>query len=384
MMNILNKRFGSSVFKTTRNFSSITVNLPSYDLHRLDAKQLPTTATTNKEELISYYRHMQTMRKMEIASDILYKNREIRGFCHLYDGQEAVAMGIESALTYEDCMITAYREHCQQYLRGDTPFQILSELMGKRTGSTKGKGGSMHLYRKKNNFYGGHGIVGAQISLGTGLGFALKYLNKQNVAITMYGDGAANQGQFFEAANMAYLWKLPVIYVCENNGYGMGTSSKRASQNPNYFERGDQIPGFRIHGQNVLAVREGMKFAKKYAIENGPLVVEMHTYRYHGHSMSDPGISYRTREEIAQVRKEKDAIEFVKKTLLENKLATEEELKAIDRETKDFIDESVEKARAAQLPDEKSLIEDVYIEKEPYFIRGVEYDTSFFPPGTKL
>jgi pyruvate dehydrogenase E1 component alpha subunit len=342
---------------------------------------MPATAETNREEMLAYYKHMQVMRKMEIACDNLYKNREIRGFCHLYDGQEAVAMGIEAAVTYDDCMITAYREHCQQYMRGDTPFQIISELMGKRTGSTKGKGGSMHLYRKKNNFYGGHGIVGAQIPMGTGLGFALKYSKKPNCSITMYGDGASNQGQLFEAMNMAQLWSLPVVYVCENNKYGMGTSNKRASMNPDYFARGDQIPGFRVTGHSVLAVREAMKFAKQHAVEKGPIIMEIDTYRYHGHSMSDPGISYRSREEVAARRKEKDPIENSRKIILDNKLASEEELKNIDRETKELIDDAVEKSRQAALPDEKVLTEDIYIEDQPGFIRGIEYSESFFPQG---
>jgi len=237
---------------------------------------------------------------------------------------------------------------------------------------------------KKNNFYGGHGIVGAQIPLGTGLGFALKYSGKKNCSITMYGDGAANQGQVFEAYNMAYLWSLPVVYICENNKYGMGTPNKKASMNVDYFARGDQIPGFRVKAHDVLAVRECMKFAKQHAIEKGPIIVEMDTYRYHGHSMSDPGISYRSREEVSSTRKEKDPIEHLKKkTILDNKVATEEELKAIDRETKDQIDADVEKARASDLPDTAELLGDVYIEDTPSYIRGILYDDSRFPNGQK-
>jgi len=383
-MNILNKRVISNFNKFSRGFANVRVALPQNEVYRIDTKDLPSHAETNKTEMLSYYKHLVTMRKMEIACDNLYKNREIRGFCHLYDGQEAVAMGIEAAVTFDDPLITAYREHCQQYMRGDTPLQIIAELMGKKIGSTKGKGGSMHLYRKKNNFYGGHGIVGAQIPLGTGLGFAVKYSGKKNCAITMYGDGASNQGQFFEAANMAYLWQLPVIYVCENNKYGMGTSNKRASMNPNYYSRGDQIPGFKISGHNVLAIREGIKFAKQHAIEKGPIIVEMDTYRYHGHSMSDPGLTYRSRDEVATRRKEKDPIENAKKVIFENKLATEEELKVIDHDAKQLIDDAVEKARAAELPDVHVLLEDVVIEDKPGFIRGIEYGNSQFPDGVKL
>lgn len=194
-------------------------------------------------------------------------------------------------------------------------------MMQKKTGSTGGKGGSMHYYNSKNNFYGGNGIVGAQLPVGTGLAFALKYLKKPNVAIGMYGDGASNQGQLYEAANMAGLWKLPMIYICENNLYGMGTSIDRASHNTKFYTRGDQIPGFKIDAQNVLVVKEAMKWAKDYSIKNGPLFIEFLTYRYHGHSMSDPGITYRQREEINEVRKNRDPIEIVRKMLLENKWA---------------------------------------------------------------
>ena len=217
-----------------------------YSLYRLEEAGMPTKATTNKVELMSYLTRMIKMRRTELEADRLYKGKLIRGFCHLYDGQEAIPEGMEAALTYDDCLITAYRDHCQAIARGDTPYRVIAEMVQKRTGSSGGKGGSMHYYNSKNNFYGGNGIVGAQIPVGVGLAFALKYKKQPNIAITMYGDGAANQGQIFEAANMAALWKLPIAFICENNLYGMGTANARAAANTNYFARGDTIPGFKI------------------------------------------------------------------------------------------------------------------------------------------
>jgi pyruvate dehydrogenase E1 component alpha subunit len=251
--------------------------------------------------------------------------------------------------------------------------------MGKRTGSTLGRGGSMHLYRKKHNFYGGHGIVGAQVPLGVGLAFALKYSGKPNVSITMYGDGAANQGQLFEAANIAGLQKLPTIFVCENNLYGMGTSIHRASHNPNFYQRGDLIPGIRLDAQNVLQVREIVKIAKDYAIKNGPIILEMQTYRYHGHSMSDPGISYRSRDEISNVRKSRDCLEYVKGLLLNHKLATEQELKEVDKKVKEEIEAAVEQAKKDPFPNEQDLLENIYVNNTDFRVRGIEITQSGFP-----
>lgn len=257
------------------------------------------------------------MRRLEIVSDQLYKKREIRGFCHLYDGQEAIAEGMEAGMTRKDAIITAYRDHCQALARGDTTYRILAEMMAKQTGSSKGKGGSMHYYNSKERFFGGNGIVGAQMPVGTGLAFAMKYKGEDAFACTMYGDGAANQGQLFEAANIAGLHKLPMIYICENNHYGMGTSADRGSHNTKFYARGDLIPGLKVDAQNVLMVRETIKWAGAYVKKNGPLFLEFSTYRYHGHSMSDPGITYRTKDEVQKVRDTRDPVEIVRNMILE-------------------------------------------------------------------
>jgi len=231
----------------------------------------------------------------------------------------------------------------------------------------------MHYYSSKHNFYGGNGIVGAQIPVGAGLGFALKYKGMPNVAVSMYGDGAANQGQKYEAANMAALWKLPVIFMCENNLYGMGTSNERAAANTNYFQRGDVIPGLKVDGQNVLMVREVMKFAKNYVLEQEtPLFLEFLTYRYHGHSMSDPGITYRSRDEIKHVRLHRDPINQVKRMLVENEWSTEKELKAIEKEIRASITADVERALKDPMPNFEDLYANVQTSK-PY-IRGVTRD----------
>nr|XP_022286731.1 probable pyruvate dehydrogenase E1 component subunit alpha, mitochondrial isoform X2 [Crassostrea virginica] len=268
---------------------------------------------------------MRTIRRMETMAGNLYKAKQIRGFCHLYSGQEACCVGMEAAITPEDAVITAYRAHGWTYVRGISPLGVLAELTGRASGCAKGKGGSMHMYTK--NFYGGFGIVGAQVPLGAGIAYAMKYSNQPNICVTLYGDGAANQGQLFEAYNMAKLWNLPCIFVCKNNGYGMGTSVERASASTNYYSRGDYIPGMRVDGMDVLAVKEATKFAKEFALNHGPILIEAATYRYHGHSMSDPGTSYRPREEIKKVRETRDPITMFKRRITDCDLVTPEELK---------------------------------------------------------
>jgi len=335
----------------------------------------PATATTTKEELISWFKQMTTWRRVEVAADNLYKAKQIRGFLHLYNGQEAIVAGYEAALNKDDHVITAYRCHANYMGRGGTPFECLSELIGKSTGCAAGKGGSMHMYKKDANFHGGNGIVGAQVPIGAGVAFGLKFNDKKNVCIAMYGDGAANQGQNYEAFNMASLWKLPVIFVCENNKYGMGTSAERAAANTEYFTRGDAVPGLKIDAMNVLSVKAGFAFAKEHALTKGPIIVEAETYRYMGHSMSDPGLAYRTRDEVSAIRAERDPIDKVKLYLLEHNLATEEELKGYEKEIKKEVDDAVKKAQEAPVPEIGELYTNVYNDK-PYFVRHTNLEDS--------
>lgn len=286
---------------------------------------------------------MVTIRRMETVAANLYKSKAIRGFCHLYSGQEACCVGMEAALTPDDAVITAYRAHGWAYVRGISVLGVLAELTGRSSGCAKGKGGSMHMYA--HNFFGGNGIVGAQVPLGAGVALALQYDKKPNICLTLYGDGAANQGQVFEAYNIAKLWNLPCVFVCENNGYGMGTSVSRSSASTEYYTRGDYIPGIWVDGMDILAVREVTRFAKEFVLKNGPLVIDCATYRYHGHSMSDPGTSYRTRDEIQEVREKRDPIINLRNKLIDANLATAEELKKIDQDVRKQVDEAASKAK---------------------------------------
>ncbi|WAR07517.1 ODPA-like protein [Mya arenaria] len=322
---ILKRQFACSTTQACNYASEATFETEPYKLHKL-TEGPSRTVTMTKEEGMQFYREMVTIRRLETVAANLYKSKAVRGFCHLYSGQEACCVGMEAALTKEDAVITAYRAHGWAYIRGISLVGVLAELTGRQSGCARGKGGSMHMYAP--NFYGGNGIVGAQVPLGAGIALAYKYEKKPNVCLALYGDGAANQGQVFEAYNMASLWNLPCIFICENNGYGMGTSAGRSSASSQYYTRGDYIPGIWVDGMDVLAVRECFRWAKEYSIKNGPLVVEAATYRYHGHSMSDPGTSYRTRDEIQEVRERKDPILKLKNRMIENGLATAEELKA--------------------------------------------------------
>jgi len=369
---------------------SVTFDLTgSFEMHNLDIAP-NNEVTMTKDQLMEHFRLMYTMRRMEITCDNEYKARNIRGFCHLYDGQEAVATGINAAFEKADSWITSYRCHCIALARGGEVNRILAELFGNAGGMTKGKGGSMHFYSKKDNFFGGQGIVGAQVPVGTGLAFANKYNAKpgedMNVAIACYGDGAANQGQIWEAANMASLWKLPMIFCIENNHYGMGTSVERHSSHSDYYKMGNHIPGIRIDGMNVLAVQEGMRFVKEYCGSgNGPMYVEMMTYRYHGHSMSDPGTTYRNREEIALTRSTRDPLEFVKKTLMEAGFAEADEIKAIEKEIRQEVQSEVKKAKSYPDVELKDMFDYVYAadinggkQEVPKHIRMPDFAKSFW------
>eukprot|EP00753_Platysulcus_tardus_P014221 PLAT4229.1.p1 GENE.PLAT4229.1~~PLAT4229.1.p1 ORF type:complete len:401 (+),score=187.25 PLAT4229.1:153-1205(+) len=340
------------------------------------------TVTTNREELMELLEQMTTMRRMEVAFDLDYKKRLIRGFCHLYDGQEAVASGLEAALKPGDDIVTSYRCHAIQYSRGCPIEAIAAELFGNAGGVSKGKGGSMHMYWKENNFWGGNGIVGAQVPLGAGAAFAHKYSQKgdeeMNVALAMYGDGAANQGQCWEAANMAALWGLPLILICENNKYGMGTAISRSSALTDYYKQGkDVIPGIRVDGMDVLAVRAATQLARDWASSGkGPIYMEMDTYRYHGHSMSDPGISYRSRDEVTATRKARDPLTNVKNRLIELGLAEEKELKEMEKRVRKEVDAAVAAAKEHSLPDASQLYTDIYAEPTP--ARGTEIDNGTY------
>ncbi|XP_039274411.1 pyruvate dehydrogenase E1 component subunit alpha, mitochondrial-like [Styela clava] len=350
-----------------RYASEATLSVKPFDLHKLETGP-STEAHITRDDALKYYKQMQTIRRMELKADQLYKQKVIRGFCHLYDGQEACCVGIESAIKPTDDVITAYRAHGWVHVRGISVSQVLAELFGRRHGCAKGKGGSMHMYNY--NFYGGNGIVGAQVPLGAGIALAHKYKEDGGICVTCYGDGAANQGQVFEAFNMSKLWNLPVIYVCENNKYGMGTAVERASASTEYYTRGDYVPGIKVDGMDILAVREATKFAREYAVENGPILMELATYRYHGHSMSDPGTSYRTRDEVKEVRSKLDPITSFREKMIKAELVTMDEIKTIDKEIKQHVEEETALALASTEPDMDQLGSDVYKTDVPIPMRS--------------
>ncbi len=328
------------------------------------AKKTLKKSNTSKEDLLSYYHEMLLIRRFEEKAGQLYGMGLIGGFCHLYIGQEAIIVGLEATTKEGDKRVTSYRDHGHMLACGMDPKGVMAELTGRIGGYSKGKGGSMHMFSKEAHFYGGHGIVGAQVPIGAGLAFADKYLGNDNVSFAYFGDGAANQGQVYETFNMASLWKLPVIFVIENNQYAMGTSIQRGSSTPELYTRGQAfgIPGESVDGMDVLAVKAaGEKAVAHCRSGQGPYILEMVTYRYRGHSMSDPA-KYRSREEVQKMREERDAIEHVRSLLLQGNHATEDDLKAIDKDIKATVNDAAEFAKQSPEPDLSELWTDIYAE----------------------
>lgn len=321
-------------------------------------------ANVSKEELLGYYRDMLLIRRFEEKAGQLYGMGLIGGFCHLYIGQEAVVVGLEAAARAGDKRITSYRDHGHMLACGMDPKGVMAELTGRIGGLSKGKGGSMHMFSKEKHFYGGHGIVGAQVPLGAGLAFADKYNENGGVTFAYFGDGAANQGQVYETFNMAALWKLPVIFVIENNQYAMGTAQKRSTSTPDLYTRGAAfgIPGEAVDGMDVLAVKAASEKACAHCrAGEGPYILEIKTYRYRGHSMSDPA-KYRSREEVQKMRDERDAIEHVRELLIQGGHATDDDLKAIDKEIKAIVNEAAEFSKESPEPPLDELWTDIYAE----------------------
>lgn len=331
---------------------------------RTDLAPLPTTATYDTEELKKALDLMFRIRRMESLCDQSYKLKKIRGFCHLYIGQEAIPAGMENVLNFQDPIVTGYRDHGWYITRGGTPREVFAEMFGKQAGCSKGKGGSMHMYNVKNNFYGGNGIVGAQVALGAGLGWRYALENREkptNVAVALFGDGAANQGQVYESMNIAALQRAPVIFAIENNQFGMGTSKSRASFQPEFYRRGDYLPGIKIDGMDMLAVQEGTRWAKNYCLSGkGPCVIEFDSYRYMGHSMSDPDSQYRTKSDIQAVKNERDCIRKMKELMISEKVMTEEEMNAREKQIKKEVDADLQAAQKASNTDIKELFTDIY------------------------
>ncbi|KAK4700465.1 pyruvate dehydrogenase E1 component alpha subunit, partial [Phenoliferia sp. Uapishka_3] len=358
---------------------------------------------TTKEKLVTMYSQMVSMRRMEMAAD----QKLIRGFCHLAIGQEAVSVGMHTSLKKDDKIITAYRCHPFAVLRGGTIKGVIAELLGRVDGTSSPQRSFFAFAHKSfqhkdliisplcNSFFGGNGIVGAQVPLGAGIAFAQQYLgqDKDHATFAMYGDGASNQGQVFEAYNMAKLWNLPCVFVCENNLYGMGTSAQRSSMNTKYYTRGDVIPGLQVNGMDVLAVAQAVKYAKDWTQSGkGPLILEMVTYRYGGHSMSDPGTTYRTREEIQHMRSSNDPITGLKNNILAWGVMEESELKAIDKAARQEVEIAVEEAKKSPEPSQETdMYTDIYYKgTNPMYMRGRESqeasgsssESTYYPPSS--
>ncbi len=327
----------------------------------MPAKKSTRKSNISGDELLNHYKNMLMIRRFEEKAGQLYGMGVIGGFCHLYIGQEAVVVGLEAAAKEGDSRLTSYRDHGHMLACGMDPKGVMAELTGREGGYSRGKGGSMHMFSAEKKFYGGHGIVAAQVPIGTGLAFAEKYNGTDNVSFTYFGDGAANQGQVYEAFNMASLWKLPVIFVIENNQYAMGTSLQRASSTPDLYTRGDafNIPGEAVDGMNVLSVKEaGERAVAHCRAGNGPYILGVKTYRYRGHSMSDPA-KYRTREEVQKMKDERDPIDNIRDMIEQGKHASADDLKAIDKEIKAIVSEAADFAQASPEPSTDELYTDI-------------------------
>ncbi|MEN8894889.1 MAG: pyruvate dehydrogenase (acetyl-transferring) E1 component subunit alpha [Yoonia sp.] len=332
----------------------------------MSAKKAAAKSNVSAEELLGHYREMLMIRRFEEKAGQLYGMGLIGGFCHLYIGQEAVVVGLEAVAKEGDKRVTSYRDHGHMLACGMDPNGVMAELTGREGGYSKGKGGSMHMFSKEKHFYGGHGIVGAQVPLGAGLAFADKYKGNDNVTFAYFGDGAANQGQVYETYNMAELWDLPVVFVIENNQYAMGMSVQRSTKSKSLWERGAAygIEGEAVDGMDVLAVQEaGERAVGHCRAGKGPYILEVNTYRYRGHSMSDPA-KYRTREEVQKIKDERDPIEQVRDMLLTGKHASEDDLKAIDKEIKAIVNESAEFSKTSPEPELSELWTDIYADVE--------------------
>ena len=318
--------------------------------------------TTGNREIINFFQEMLTIRRFEEKAGQLYGMGYIGGFCHLYIGQEAIVVGLESIAIEGDQRVTSYRDHGHMIACGMNPKKIMAELTGRGSGYSKGKGGSMHMFSREKNFFGGHGIVAAQVPIAAGLAFSNKYRENNNIAFGYFGDGAANQGQIYETFNMASLWVLPIVFVIENNQYAMGTSLERASSSPALYTRGQafNIPGEAVDGMNVLAVKEAGERAEKHCRSGkGPYILEMNTYRYRGHSMSDPA-KYRTRDEVNKIKAERDPIDNLRSYLISNNISTDSELKDIDKQIKDAISDAADFAISSDIPGDNELLTDIY------------------------
>ena len=345
---------------------ALSIEDEDFALHNLqDALSADRRYDASKEELLHFYEQMLLIRRFEEKAGQLYGLGLIGGFCHLYIGQEAVAVGLQSALKGGlDSVITGYRDHGHMLAYGIDPKVIMAELTGRHSGISKGKGGSMHMFSVEHGFYGGHGIVGAQVPLGSGLAFAHKYREDGGITLAYFGDGAANQGQVYEAFNMASLWKLPIIFVIENNQYAMGTSVQRGSAETHFYRRGTgfRIPGMDVNGMDVLEVRKAAEIAIDFVRGgNGPVLMELNTYRYRGHSMSDPA-KYRTRDEVQDVRTKRDPIEHAKTELMDMGVS-EASLKELDKRVRATVAEAADFAESSPEPDMSELYTDVLVER---------------------